>query len=240
MSTASTRAPARAKASALARPMPDAAAVTTAVLPASRSRFHRSLVLFLSRSVRAQRRRASPAALSLVARQSVIRAHELAHRPVAAPHQARGPESIRAGDRRTRASTAGSALPASVTRPESLQTMGVSRASAAIPRFHSATSPPRERRLGAVIQHHGEIRVSGGEFEQRRQMLRQHQRVEHQAMVDHGFEGRRELGRRSIQSGSGMSWIIGRRPTSCGPRQAPRWFGARRGSRNPPSPRRPR
>ena len=36
MSTASTRAPARAKLSALARPMPDAAAVTTAVLPAKR------------------------------------------------------------------------------------------------------------------------------------------------------------------------------------------------------------
>ncbi len=37
ISTASTRAPARAKASALARPMPEAPAVTTAVLPASLS-----------------------------------------------------------------------------------------------------------------------------------------------------------------------------------------------------------
>src|SRR5919109_1573668 len=35
ISTASTRAPSRAKASALARPIPDAAAVTTAALPAS-------------------------------------------------------------------------------------------------------------------------------------------------------------------------------------------------------------
>ena len=73
--------------------------------------------------------------------------------------------------------------------------MGVSRASARdVPASTLAESPRGNRRFGAVIEHHREIRITRRELEQRRQVFRQHQRIEHQAVIDHGFEGRREPG----------------------------------------------
>src|SRR5690348_7663689 len=93
MSAASTRAPARAKASALARPMPEPAAVTTAVLPLSRSDSiglsggSRVDLLALGRAQSRQQHFAGLVPL-------FIRAHQLAHRPVAAPQQARGAETL--------------------------------------------------------------------------------------------------------------------------------------------------
>src|SRR5882672_7954317 len=87
MSAANTRAPARANASALARPMPEPAAVTTAVLPESlldsirRLRHSRKNQFTVARIERREQ---------CIARRPpvIIRAHELAHRPVAAPHHA--------------------------------------------------------------------------------------------------------------------------------------------------------
>src|SRR6187549_1565075 len=93
MSAASTRAPARANASALARPMPDAAAVTTAVLPASRldsigcSCGSGKNVFALGKGELRQQRIRGAAPL-------VIRARELADGPVAAPHHALRPEAF--------------------------------------------------------------------------------------------------------------------------------------------------
>src|SRR5690349_20822340 len=89
MSTPTTRAPARANASALARPMPDAAAETIAVLPASLSDSidspcgsGKNLLALRGAEPRQQGvRRRAPV---------LVTAHELADRPVAAPHHAPG------------------------------------------------------------------------------------------------------------------------------------------------------
>src|SRR3982751_1351196 len=91
MSAAITRAPARANASALARPIPDAAAVTTAVLPASRLDSIScsccsgvNLFALVSREFCQQ---------PVADRKPItVRADELAHGPIAAPHQARWAE----------------------------------------------------------------------------------------------------------------------------------------------------
>src|SRR6187401_1403221 len=93
ISAAMTRAPARAKPSALARPIPDAAAVTNAVLPANRLDSIScsccsgvNLFAFASREFR-QQPIADVAPL-------FVRADELAHGPVAAPHHARRPKAV--------------------------------------------------------------------------------------------------------------------------------------------------
>src|SRR5689334_24777865 len=91
MSAAMTRAPARAKLSALARPIPEAAAVTKAVLPASRldsiSCSCCSGVNLFS-LVGLELHQQLIADIAPVA----VRTDEFAHGPVAAPHHARRPE----------------------------------------------------------------------------------------------------------------------------------------------------
>src|SRR5262245_50737949 len=93
MSAAMTRAPARAKASALARPMPDPAAVTIAVLPESRSD-----------SIGGSRGSGIDQLVPLGAEPDqqhfprlvplVVGADQLANRPVATPHESARAEHL--------------------------------------------------------------------------------------------------------------------------------------------------
>src|SRR5688572_3274681 len=93
MSNASTRAPARAKVSALARPIPDAAAVTIAVLPASRSD---AIKLPRGSGIDSVALRAGKFHQQHFARLQplVIRTHQFADRPVAAPHEPLGAKDL--------------------------------------------------------------------------------------------------------------------------------------------------
>ena len=144
--------------------------------------------------------------------------HTSSHTGQSLPHISRcGPKRLEqvidAGRERRRRPR----LPASVTRPGELADHGRSRARARrFACFQRVEIAGGDRRLRAVIEHHGEIRIPRGELAQRGQVSAA---APARRTPGHDRSSLRRPGAsscRSIQSGSGMSWIMGRRPTSCG------------------------
>ena len=149
-------------------------------------------------------------------RQFVVGADELAHRPVAAPHHAFRPERFEQVIRPRARAPAHRRCRASVTSPESLQIIGRlarERRDVLLPRLEVTRG---DGWFGAVIEHHRQIRIPSRELEQRRRDVSAAPARRTRDRDRASLRTRVRARYRSIQSGSGMSWIMGRRPTSFG------------------------